>query len=680
MFIWEVLANDYFHKNSQMLLKASVESLTFKNIVEISDLLKSETKGLSSLEEVCQCLTRLLCQIFSDSNDNSELALCRIFKSCSFDDFLPELQKNICENSNENRLKETKYLTLLGTFGEKKEWCSITKSKNHKAIPLTDQQTIQKLPMVSALFNQIGFNISQTQESGSLEFLKKEDKEFGLFIVEEAERNPVIPNQKDFVIPFGVKSVLGFGGLFATGNIFSVLLFSKKRISPEKAEIFHSLVPAFKFILAENELRGSVFNDYNNNFKRCLPVEEIELTIEKEKALALNEELVRSNQTLVDMFQILTKLNLEMKKVTLLNQQILDGAGEGIYGLDLNGNTNFANPAAEKMLGYSINEMKDISQHDLIHHSKPDGTPYPREECKIYAAFNDGAVHHVFDEVFWRKDGSCFSVEYTSTPIYEEDKLKGAVVIFKDITEKKRYEANLIQSAEELKRSNDELQEFAFIASHDLQEPLRKVSIFGGLLEKKSKNLDETSRSYITRMQGAVLRMQQLIEDLLKLSGVNAKARIFSQVNLSQVVNDSMFALDTLINETNAEINVDQLPIITASPVLMLQLFQNLIGNALKFHKNGNKPIVNLFSKSSGNGDMQIIIEDNGIGFDEKYAKRIFQPFQRLHGRSEFSGTGIGLAICRKIVDRHNGTVTVKSTQGKGSTFFITLPKNQVKT
>jgi PAS domain S-box-containing protein len=244
--------------------------------------------------------------------------------------------------------------------------------------------------------------------------------------------------------------------------------------------------------------------------------------------------------------------------------------------------------------------------------------------------------------------------------------------------------------SQKLARSNAELQEFAYVASHDLQEPLRKIQAFGDCLQTKyGEVLTEQGRDYLGRMQNAAGRMQALINDLLSLSRVTTRAQPFVPIPLNQVVQEVLSDLEVRIQQTGARIEVDKLPIIDADPVQMRQLLQNLIGNALKFHRKEEPPVIKIRSQliqeskqratKSGTGLLrcQLVVEDNGIGFDEKYLDRIFIAFQRLHGRCEYEGTGMGLAICRKIVERHNGSITAASVPQQGATFIATLPIKQ---
>jgi light-regulated signal transduction histidine kinase (bacteriophytochrome) len=229
-----------------------------------------------------------------------------------------------------------------------------------------------------------------------------------------------------------------------------------------------------------------------------------------------------------------------------------------------------------------------------------------------------------------------------------------------------------------LARSNAELEQFAYVASHDLQEPLRKIQAFGDRLKSKyGEALGERGGEYLQRMQNAAKRMQTLINDLLVFSRVTTKGQPFIPVDLAQVAREVVSDLDVCIERVGGHVELGDLPNTHADPLQMRQLLQNLISNGLKFHKEGT-PTVKVYGQLL-DGMCRLTVEDNGIGFDEKYLDRIFTIFQRLHGRSEYEGTGVGLAICRKIVERHGGTIAAKSAPGQGATFIVTLPVKQPK-
>ena len=251
---------------------------------------------------------------------------------------------------------------------------------------------------------------------------------------------------------------------------------------------------------------------------------------------------------------------------------------------------------------------------------------------------------------------------------------------------KDELETRVLERTTELERSNQELQDFAFVASHDLQEPLRKVQTFGDLLIRKfAPSLEAEGRDYIKRMQNATARMQKLLESLLSYSRVTTKAEPFMRTDLGRSVQGAVSNLEIMIKERGAAVNVEALPNIEVDRTQMIQLFQNLVANALKFQYENETPRVRIYSQNAKNSKAgnkmlyEICVQDNGIGFDEKYLDKIFLPFQRLHGRGSYEGVGMGLAICKKIVERHGGEITAKSELGKGATFIVTLPEKQGK-
>ncbi|HYE32565.1 MAG TPA: ATP-binding protein [Methylomirabilota bacterium] len=256
-----------------------------------------------------------------------------------------------------------------------------------------------------------------------------------------------------------------------------------------------------------------------------------------------------------------------------------------------------------------------------------------------------------------------------------------------EVMERREAEEQLRATATQLERSNKELQSFAYVASHDLQEPLRKVQAFADRLKLKHEAaLDEEGRDYLNRMQSAAKRMQTLIEDLLSFSRVATKVQPFELVDLNKVARDVISDLEVRIQQSQGVVEVGPLCSIQADPTQMRQLIQNLVGNALKFRKPEEPPRVKIESRQQASESApseeicRLTITDNGIGFDEKYLDRIFGVFQRLHARSVYEGTGIGLAICRKIVERHGGEITARSIPGVGSSFIVSLPIEQNKT
>lgn len=359
--------------------------------------------------------------------------------------------------------------------------------------------------------------------------------------------------------------------------------------------------------------------------------------------------------------------------------QILMTAAEGIYGIDGNGIVTFINPRACEMLGYEEHELIGRDMHATVHHSRRDGSIYPREECGLHHAGIPGESAE--GDVFWTKAGQPIPIESSSSPLDLTDKSKGAVITFRDITNRKRDELALRRYAQELKRSNSELQEFAYAASHDLQEPLRKIQAFGERLNNKCYDaLDETGRHYLERMVDASTRMRRLIDDLLSYSRVNSKTTSFLPVELSAVVADVLSDLEPRIVAEDAKIRVGDLPAIEADPGQMHQLFLNLIANSLKFRRPGVTPSISIegnIEVGESGAMVRIAVTDNGVGFEPRHAERIFGMFERLHGRDEFDGTGVGLATCRKIAERHSGELTAWGEPDAGAVFTLLLPVRQ---
>lgn len=278
-------------------------------------------------------------------------------------------------------------------------------------------------------------------------------------------------------------------------------------------------------------------------------------------------------------------------------------------------------------------------------------------------------------EYTYAKDGQQIHFEARYKKVDDET----ALLIVRDITKRKQAQNALLAYANELERSNREYQDFAYVASHDLQEPLRKIQTFGDrLFSRNAGNLDERSLIYLTRMQNAAKRMQTLIIDLLAFSRITTQGGYFTFVDLNRVIRNVLSDLEPTMEEVAAEVEVEQLEQIEADETQMRQLFQNLIANALKFGKLDTPPKIYINGRTlSGSNLYEIRVQDNGIGFESQYQDRIFQVFQRLHGRQEYEGTGVGLAICKRIVERHNGIISAESELNHGTTFIIQLPLKQ---
>ena len=364
---------------------------------------------------------------------------------------------------------------------------------------------------------------------------------------------------------------------------------------------------------------------------------------------------------------------------------LVDHLPAAIYLKDLEGRKTLANWT-------ELDYMGATSEAEVL--GKTDFDFFPPEKAAVFRAHDQEIIRTgqplINDESrFTKPDGTVIYLSGSTVPLRDAaGRVIGLAGINFDITDRRRAEealrdseGKLRQFAAQLERSNRELQDFAYVASHDLQEPLRKIVVFGERLkEKNSEALGPEALDYLERMQKAAARMQILINDLLTFSRVTTKAQPFTPVNLAEVASGVVDDLEGRIELVKGRVELGTLPVIDAEPLQMRQVLQNLIGNALKFRRPEEPPVVKVEAQIISAPDTparklcQLTISDNGIGFDEKYLDRIFNVFQRLHTRNEYEGTGMGLAIVRKIALYHGGDITAKSKPGQGATFILTLP------
>ncbi|MDW3206481.1 MAG: ATP-binding protein [Alphaproteobacteria bacterium] len=388
-------------------------------------------------------------------------------------------------------------------------------------------------------------------------------------------------------------------------------------------------------------------------------------------------DAVRLNKTLSEEVEARTRSESELRKLKRQFELILDSAGEGIYGLNLNGVTTFANKAAEQLTGWTREEMSRHKQHALIHHSHANGTAYPQTECPIYATLTDSSVHAVANEVFWHKNGTPFSVEYVSTPIFDDDgNTEGAVVVFRDITLRKQQENELKRINSELSAANKELEAFCYSVSHDLRAPLRAISGFSDILKEDYKSvLDEDGAQYLDRICAAAKRMGRLIDDLLALSRLTRQEMVSQPVDLSDIAQKVVQELRDGDPTRSVDVRIEPGCIALADARLIGAVLQNLLGNAWKFTRQAHSACIEFGRVPSSQPELvRFFVRDNGAGFNMAYEEKLFAPFQRLHTQEEFEGTGIGLAIVQRALHRHNGRIWAESQPGEGATFYFEMP------
>ncbi|HMI51427.1 MAG TPA: ATP-binding protein, partial [Candidatus Saccharimonadales bacterium] len=330
------------------------------------------------------------------------------------------------------------------------------------------------------------------------------------------------------------------------------------------------------------------------------------------------------------------------------------------------------NVQAEKQFGYSRDELVGQRVTNII----PEGFAE-----RLIADGTRSAAEALAQQIGTgieltgrQKDGSEFPIEIMLSPLESAEGILVTAAI-RNITERKQSEEHLVKTVRELKRSNDELQQFAYVASHDLQEPLRMVASYTQLLAQRYKGrLDSDADEFITYAVDGSTRMQGLIQDLLTYSRAGTNGKALRAISGETALNEALASLRATIEESGAIVTHDPLPTITTDGTQLAQVFQNLVGNAIKYH-GAQTPQVHVSAAKNGGGEWIFSVRDNGMGIDPQYFDRIFVLFQRLHGPTKFKGTGIGLAICKKMLDGLGGRIWVESQPEKGSTFYFTVPE-----
>jgi PAS domain S-box-containing protein len=355
---------------------------------------------------------------------------------------------------------------------------------------------------------------------------------------------------------------------------------------------------------------------------------------------------------------------------------LLEAAPDAMVVVNQDGEIVLLNVQAEKQFGYRRDELvgqkvKNIIPEGFAERLIADGTRSAAEALAQQIGTGIELTGH-------RKDGSDFPIEMMLSPLESSEGILVTAAI-RDITERKKSEEHLVKTVGELKRSNDELQQFAYVASHDLQEPLRMVASYTQLLAQRYKGrLDSDADEFIGYAVDGSNRMQGLIQDLLAYSRAGTNGKPLREISSENALNEGLANLRATIQESGAVVTHDPLPALTTDGTQLAQVFQNLVGNAIKY-RSDKVPHVHVSAAKNGGHKWIFSVQDNGLGIDAQYFERIFILFQRLHGRDEFKGTGIGLAICKKTVERLGGRIWVESQPEKGATFYFSLPDGDGK-
>lgn len=370
----------------------------------------------------------------------------------------------------------------------------------------------------------------------------------------------------------------------------------------------------------------------------------------------------------------------QLERVKRNIELILHSAGEGIYGVDAEGVTTFINRAALTLLQLDEKDAVGRKLHDVIHHTRPDGRPYPALECPIYQAAHGGPTASVKQEVFWRTDGTSFPVDYVTSPLKDQGEVIGAVTVFTDITDRLRTENELRERADELARlaaqlqkSNKELDQFAYVTSHDLKAPLRGIANLSRWLEEDlGAKITPDSKEHLELLRGRVNRMEALIDAILEYSRVGRVKLRPEQVDVEAMLRETT---DLLAPPPGFQVVVAPgMPSFTTERMRLQQVFMNLVGNAIKHHHDKPNGRVEVSAEDAG-AFWRFRVADNGPGIAPRFHDKVFVIFQTLEARDKVEGTGIGLALVKKIVESYGGAIRLDSDAGRGATFEFTWPK-----
>ncbi len=383
----------------------------------------------------------------------------------------------------------------------------------------------------------------------------------------------------------------------------------------------------------------------------------------------------------------------ELESLRRQHQLILNAVGEGVYGVDLQGHVTFVNPAAADMIGWEMHDLIGRSMHAVLHHSHEDGSHYPREECPIYLAFQDGIIHRVTDDVFWRKDGTHFPVEYISTPMRDEQgKLIGAVVAFRNIAQRKwvetmRQRANeelelkVQERTAELQTVNQQLQElndlksrFVSIVCHEFRNPLNNIALSASALGRYEVQLSANQKlEYLTGIADNVERMTQMIDDILVIGKIEAKRMEVRRIRLDVVefCQDLIAELQTMTPHPLDLISRSKHLMADLDEQLLRSILSNMLSNSMRYSPNHSAVRLKLFRHR---GWVVFQVKDEGVGILPDDRPYLFEPFHRGRNVSNVPGTGLGLNIVKRFVDLHQGNIEVESKVGVGTTFTVRLP------
>lgn len=440
-------------------------------------------------------------------------------------------------------------------------------------------------------------------------------------------------------------------------------VYDNRKLAVILVTIIGSLLGATVSILTMLWLRSGV--KQLEEAKDTIEEQSEDIAEELSKSQRLSDELAGTNENLM-------RANAAAEAARTRFEELLESTDEGVYGIDAAGLCTFINSAGASILGYGRDDLMGTNTHEVFHHHRTDGSEYPLEECPIYVSLRDSTSVRISDELFWTRDRRAVPVEYTSSPILNDGKTVGAVVAFSDITTRRRAERERERLIAALARSNRELDQFAYVASHDLKAPLRGIANLSQWIEEDlGEAVPPEVAEKMTLVRGRVQRLEALIDGILQYSRVGRVRSAIEQVEVGSLLRDTV---ELLAAPPEVTVTIGpNMPAIVTERTPLQQVFMNLINNAIKYNRRPGATVV--VSVRDAGSSYAFSVADNGPGIEPQYHERIFGIFQTLESRDRVEGTGIGLSVVKKTVELHGGSVTVDSALGEGATFTFEWPK-----
>ena len=440
-------------------------------------------------------------------------------------------------------------------------------------------------------------------------------------------------------------------------------IYNSRKLAVTLVTVIGSLLGATLSILTMLWLRSGI--KQLEAAKNTIEVQSAELGEELAKSQSLSDRLAPSNNDL-------QQANVATESARARFAQLLQSTDEAIFGIDTDGLCTFINVSGARLLGYERSELLGANMHEVLHHHHADGSEYPIEQCPIQKAMLGGTSVRIADEVFWTRAGRAVTVEYTSSPLTSNGRTIGAVIAFNDITARRTAERERERLIGALARSNQELDQFAYVASHDLKAPLRGIANLSQWIEEDlGENVPPDVLEKMALVRGRVQRLEALIDGILQYSRAGRVRSAIEQVDVDLLVKD---VVELLAPPPEVAVTIEPgMPTIRTERTPLQQVFMNLISNAIKYNRRPGARIT-ISSRDAGNM-YAFSVTDNGPGIEPEYHDRIFGIFQTLESRDRVEGTGIGLSVVKKIVELNGGSITVRSALGEGATFMFEWPK-----